>query len=430
MNNSILIPIEPVNKSHLRRLFILRSLTIIVQVCAMLFAEFFLEIQLDLLPMVICVIGLLLFNTYVWRRINNDKPVSNNEIFGHLIVDVLALTLVLYFSGGASNPFVTLFLFPIIVSVTILPKKYAWVLAVLSIACYTVLIFYFEPIGINGMQETHASMGLAFSMHIIGMWLAFILSAGFIAFFVMKMGQTIHEQETLLLKAQETALRDQRIIALGSLAAATAHELGTPLGTMNLLASELKQQLPDAPRQVKKDLELLKQQIALCKKALSNLSHSAGTLHLAEGNILPVHEFLQKILDSWQLMRPEVKIHCLDKEGAPEARILNELTISQAITNILDNAADVSPDDVECAAAWNQTKLIMEIRDRGPGMANDLKNKLGKAPHSEKDKGLGIGLLLSHAIIERFGGEVQLFDREGGGMIVRVTLPLINKEIK
>lgn len=427
MNNSSTFTITPINTSHLYRLFILRSLTIVVQISAMAFAVYYLKVQMHLAPILFCVMALTAFNTYVWFRIRRDKAVSHNEIFLHLLIDVAALTFVLFYSGGASNPFITLFLFPIIVSVTILPTKFAWILATLNFACYTFLIFFYHPINIGVEIHTHAPIEGAFRLHILGMWIAFIFSAGFIAFFVMKMGNTIHEQESLLLKAQETALRDQRIIALGSLAASTAHELGTPLGTMNLLVAELKQELNNAPEQVQKDLDLLKQQVGRCKEALSNLSASAGEFHLSKGNAATVDEFLQEILQSWQLMRPEVQVEChWQNDNTGQAKILNDLTLTQAITNILSNAADASPAHVEWHAHWNAKQLIMEINDRGPGLTDEIKQKLGKSPYSEKEKGLGIGLYLTNAIIERFGGEMKFINRENGGLTVGITLPLID----
>lgn len=429
MNRRIPFQFEPVNTSHLRRLFILRSLTIAVQLCAMLFAVYFLKIELNLLPILLCVFALASFNAYVWFRISDGEAVQENEIFLHLLVDVAALTIVLYFSGGASNPFITLFLFPIIVSVTILPTKYAWILATLNFACYTFLIFFYHPIELGEFIHSQNQFKSAFNMHILGMWIAFIFSAGFIAFFVMKMGNTIHEQEALLLEAQETALRDQRIIALGTLAASTAHELGTPLGTMNLLVSELKQDLGSAPEQVQHDLDLLKQQINRCKQALSNLSEHASNVQVNTGNIISVRGFLTQILKSWQLMRPEVQINCSWVSDDDECTILNDLTLNQAIMNILDNAADVSPYKVEWNANWNEIQLVMEISDRGPGIAEDSQRQLGKLPQqSNKEAGLGLGLFLSHAIIERFSGEVQFYNRDGGGMTVRITLPVLSQE--
>lgn len=422
--SSMTPPIEiKVNAAHLRRLFFLRNLFVAVQLIAFLVVELIVHIQLDLVPLVIVAGALTLFNLFAWTRLKRDDDVSDNEIFTHLLVDVAALTAVLYFFGGASNPFITLFIFPLVISVTVLPARFAWILAGVTSACYSFLMFKYIPI--NMLHVGH-SMDGEFSLHIIGMWVAFALSAGLVAHFVAKMGSTIRSQESLLVKAKENALRDRQIIELGTLAASTAHELGTPLGTMNLLASELISELSEASPRVRDDLKLLKQQIDRCKSALTSLSVSAGAINVSNGTITTVSHFLTSVLTTWKADRQNALVNNQWDGVDTIGHILDDRTLTQAIINILDNAADVSPEDVQWNATWNNDQLLMEISDRGYGLSEDLKSKLGKTPVSSKEQGLGLGLFLSHSIIERFGGSVNLLNREGGGMTIRITLPLLN----
>jgi two-component system sensor histidine kinase RegB len=388
--------------------------------------EHFFHIDLNLMPLLLIVCGLALFNVFVWKRLNNNVEVSDNTIFRHLLIDVAALTVVLYFTGGASNPFITLFMFPLIISVTILPARFGWILAGVAIASYSVLMFQYMPLD---MKHTGHNLQGEFNLHIIGMWMAFVFSAGFVAHFVVKMGSTIRSQDALLIKAREDALRDKQIIELGTLAASTAHELGTPLATMNLLTSELLNEIKGASPQVNRDLNLLKQQIDRCKDALSNLSASAGAINISSGTITPVAEYLGDVLMTWQSVRQDAMIKTHWDENDLAVNILDDRTLTQAIMNILDNAQDASPQDVEWDAEWNEAELTMELRDRGHGLSDDLKDKLGKTPLSQeghhKEKGLGLGLFLSHSIIERFGGSVNLSNREGGGMTTRIVIPLL-----
>ena len=281
-----------VNAVHLRRLFFLRNLFISVQLSAYFFVDLFFEIQLTFLPLLIVALFLAIFNIFAWNRLKQGHGISENKIFRHLLVDVAALTIILYFTGGASNPFITLFIFPIIISVTVLPARFAWILAGVTLFCYSLLMFLFVPLN---MEHAKHQMGGEFNLHIVGMWMAFALSAGLVSHFVAKMGRTIRSQELLLIKAKENALRDRQIIELGTLAASTAHELGTPLGTMNLLASELIIETKDASSQVRTDLQTLKQQIDRCKDALSNLSASAGAMNISNGTISPVLEYLKNM---------------------------------------------------------------------------------------------------------------------------------------
>ena len=417
-----------VNAVHLRRLFFLRNLFVSVQLLAYLIVDLFFQIQLVFFPLISVVVVLTIFNVFAWNRLKQGREVSDNEIFRHLLVDVAALTIILYFTGGASNPFITLFIFPLIISVTVLPARFAWILVGVTLIFYSLLMFVYVPLN---MEHAKHQMGGEFNLHIVGMWMAFALSAGLVAHFVAKMGSTIRSQEKLLIKAKENELRDRQIIELGTLAASTAHELGTPLGTMNLLASELILETKDASPQVRNDLNVLKQQIDRCKDALSNLSVSAGAINISEGTITPVSDYLLNLLNDWQAVRQDVDVVTHWDNHYDAASLLDDRTLSQAIMNVLDNAADVSPHDVEWVAEWDNEQLVMEIRDRGKGLSDDLRQKIGKTfigktLISDKEQGLGLGLFLSHAIIERFGGSVNLFNREGGGMTTRIIIPLLS----
>ena len=423
MANSDLNAYFNANYLHIRHLFILRSLFIVVQIVATFIAVFYMRLDLPLTPILLEFITLSAFNVYVWVRLKRYDDASDNEIFKHLLVDVAALTIVLYFTGGASNPFITLFIFPLIISVTVMPARFSWMFAAITFIAYTFLMFQYQPLD---MMHAEHKMGSDFNTHIMGMWMAFALSAGLVAHFVAKMGNTIRSQQDLLVKAKEDALRDRQIIELGTLAASTAHELGTPLGTMNLLVTELKKEIRDVPDQVTKDLDSLKSQIDRCKDALSNLSASAGAINISEGTITTVAEYLENVLLAWQSVRPDVELQTHWNGTDTQANILDDTTLTQAIMNILDNAADVSPLDIEWDADWDGKQLVMEIRDRGHGLSEDIKHKLGKSPVSQKEQGLGLGLFLSHTIIERFGGSVNLSNREGGGMTTRIIVPLVD----
>ena len=412
---------DSANISNLWRLFLLRNLMILVALAGIGIAHYFLHIHLSLASLFVVISSLVLFNIVVWFRTRSATNVTDNEIFFLLLVDICALAAILYFTGGATNPFIILFIFPLAISVTILPKRYAWVLAAISIALYSTLMFQFEPINIS--HSSHVS-DEAFNLHILGMWMAFILAASLISYFVVQMGNTIRAQQMELQRAREVALRDRQIIALGTLAASTAHEMGTPLGTIHLIACEIENELQDAPIQVQKDIVTLKEQVARCKEALSNLSVSAGAVHLSSGNISNARVYLEDTLSNWKLIRTDVSVKTNWSSLSDSVEILVDKTLSQAIVNILDNAADASPDQIEWDACADGGMLRMEIRDRGRGLSDMANMHVGKQPYSEKDKGLGLGLFLSHAIIERFGGSVNLANREGGGLVTQFSVPL------
>jgi two-component system sensor histidine kinase RegB len=165
----------------------------------------------------------------VRKRIKSPLP-PEAKLFLELLADVAALTALLYLSGGSTNPFVSLYLLPLIIAATALTARYAWAMAGLTIACYSALMFFYLPLG-HG-HEMHSS---AFNLHVLGMWANFLVSAVLIASFVATMSASIRGRDRELAIARARALRDEQVVALGTFAAGAAHELGTPLSTIAVL---------------------------------------------------------------------------------------------------------------------------------------------------------------------------------------------------
>jgi len=171
-------------------------------------------------------------------------------------------------------------------------------------------------------------------------------------------------------------------------------------------------------------LGILRAQITRCKEILASLSATAGQVRAESGQSMPLDAWLRELTDRWRALRPGVhaRLHC---EGTqPPPRVVAELTLAQAITNILNNAADASPESVEIDARWNTDELVLEIADRGAGMAPEVQASIGETLLTTKSEGLGLGLFLAYTTLNRFGGAVRLVNRDGGGVRCRLTLPL------
>ena len=269
-----------------------------------------------------------------------------------------------------------------------------------------------------------------FTQHVFGMWFGFVFSAGLIATFVTNMASTLRERDRVLAQAREQALRDERLVALGTLAAGAAHELGTPLGTMAIVTDELVQDYPaDKDAELHDNLQLIRGQIDRCKDALSVISASAGELRADAGSAQPVDIYLEQVIEQWRSERPGIAFQHHIAGDSPAPQIMADRALTQALTNILNNAADASPQWVELRAQWTPQQLVVEINDQGPGLNESASHTVGKAPYSSKEHGLGLGLYLAHAVIGRLGGEVTLFNRDAnakqpGGLCTRITLPL------
>lgn len=414
---------SPLSK-NLQRLFLLRNIALVAQCVTFALAHWVLEMQLPWTEMVAVAALLAALNLVTWVRLRRNWPVSSIEFFAQLLVDVLALSALLYFSGGSTNPFISLYLLPLTIAAAALPWIYTWAMAAITISCYTLLLFYYVP-----LPHDHSEHTSEFNLHVSGMWLAFVLSTVLIAWFVVKMGTSIRERDKDLALAREQALRNEQIIALGTLAAGAAHELGTPLATMAVVTGELQKERPENS-EFQHDVKILRDQIMHCKRILTQLLADVGQARAEDASGQAVDRFLQQVLDKWQLMRPMVKFSYRSSGVQPAPQILGAHLLSQSILNLLNNAADASLDRVEIESRWDQQELLLEILDYGKGLSEEAVQRAGQAFFTSKPgQGFGIGLFLANANIERFGGSVSLTNREGGGARTQVRLPLIKPSL-
>jgi two-component system sensor histidine kinase RegB len=409
----------PVNaNSNLQRLFFLRSIAISGQVLVIAAAVSLFDTLLPLAAMGTIIVLQAAVNVRTWLRLRKSAPVTEGELFLELLADVAALTALLYLSGGPTNPFVSLYLLPLTIAATSLTARYPWVMAGLTIACYSALMFFYLPLG-----HDHAMHSSAFNLHVLGMWANFLVSAVLIASFVATMSASIRGRDRELAVARERALRDEQVLALGTFAAGAAHELGTPLSTIAVLTRELERQHAAEPG-LHEDLKLLRTQVDNCKRIITSLTTTAGLARAGQARRQSVEDFLADVSEKWSLIRPQVRLdlRCGGAGAAPQ--IVGEETVRQTLINILNNAADASPQAVEIEGTWNGAELAIEVRDRGPGITDDIAEKAGRAFFSTKAEGRGLGLFLANATIERLGGSVALFNCDGGGGCTRVTIPL------
>ena len=404
---------------NLRRLFMLRNVAIIGQLLAVYITQIYLDIALPILSLGMVIFTFALFNLFTLFRIRWGRGVSQLEFLFQLLADVFILTALLYLTGGASNPFVLLFLLPIIIATAVLSVRYTWVVTLITAACYSLLIWKFQP-----LPHAHDS-GTGFSQHVFGMWVSFVISAGITTYLVGGMRRSLRDKDAELATAREQRIRDEQLVLLGTLSASTAHEMGTPLGTMSLLCEELSYELNDEHQHIVKTLST---QVTRCKDALATLSASTGTAPLSGGKFLPIDVFLNELLTEWKLLHPDTNIKT-DWDGlSPTPSILADRTLQQALMNVLDNANEASPNQVTWIANWDLTTLTINIKDRGEGLSIEAEKTIGNQPYSAKKEGLGLGLFLTHSIIGRFGGDVKLFNRKNGGVSTVISLPVTAHE--
>ena len=422
--------------SHLRRLVMLRTIAVAAQCATLALAYRFLAMELPWLPMLAAIAALAGLNLVTWLRLRRDSPVSNAELFTQLCADVLALSVLLYYGGGSTNPFISLFLLPLVIAAATLPHGYTWAMTGITTGCYTLLMKFYVPLpmahgqmaDMQGMDMAETDMAHAmppddaFNMHVIGMWLGFVISAVVISYFVVKMAHAVRERDAALAKVREETLRNERIVALGIQAAGAAHEMGTPLSTLAVVIGELKRDQAVLPEH-RDNLAILESQVQACKRILGKLLANAQDTETKTAQ--PLEQFLAATLDEWQLLRPTVHCHYQASGAQPAPQMSIDPALRAALLNLLNNAADASPQEIDIEAHWDTDNFTLKIHDHGKGLTPEAAARAGSAFFTTKEEGKGLGLLLANATVERMGGKVRLFNREGGGATTEVILPLL-----
>ena len=411
-------------RNNLRDLSIIRVSLICAQALALVAFSQFYRIGLPVEALCWVLGGYSMVAVFSWQRTRQIKPISDFEFFLHLLVDMFFFSLLLYFSGGASNPFISYYLIPISISAITLPRRSTLLVTVAGLVAYSILLqHYVEIAAIAPNVELHSGNNL----HITGMWVNFGVSAAIITYFVSRMSLQLKSHQLEIAEQREAQLRGDQILAVGTLAAGTAHELGTPLNTMKILVDEILER-PELPE--RDDMLLLHAQIEQCKTTLKQLICTAEQSQSDALQAQRVELYFQQLFERWQLMRPNLKANIHFPQASATTQMdqvaVFDPTIAQSLLNILNNAADANPLDVDVTLRWSVRAVQLSIRDHGPGLAPQDLESLGDPFVTDKTDGLGLGLFLSRATLNRFGASIHVQNAVGGGLLTEIVLPLVS----
>ncbi len=408
---NLLLPGEKSPHENFMRLHLFRALVLLLIGLLIWLAEIWLKLALPFenILLVIAWLGLTLLIGY-WRLFTNRSR-GESEIFIYLLSDTLAITALLYYAEGASNPFVSYYLLLLAIASATIRATYVWLLTLLAVACYSGLMWLVEP-------SPHANHN--FNLHLWGMWASFMVSATLLGLFGSRMAESLRKYQRQLAKSRENTLRDEQILAIGAMAANTAHELGTPLSTIAVVLSDMALSA-DQGSELGEDIELLQGQLSVCQEKLAKLKQQAD-LTKDEPDTVEFSHYIHDILNQWQVIRPSAHYTLtVDADNSPLFHPLP--TLRHGLLNLLNNAADVSPDAVSIHLSWTPEWLQISIKDQGPGLSKQQKKLLGKPFQSSKRNGLGIGFFLANATIERMGGVIRLADNEASGTLLLISFP-------
>lgn len=407
------VQLTSATRQNLWRLTFIRTLVLAAQAGSVGLAYW-----LDLLPLpwvqLVMTLGCsILLCVFTAVRLRTSWPVTELEYALQLACDLVIHSALLYFSGGSTNPFVSYYLVPLTIAAVTLPWRYSVVLSGIALALYTLMLTHFYPLETLPVAREN--------LQIYGMWLSFALAAAVITFFAARMAEELRRQEELRAIRREEGLRDQQLLAVATQAAGAAHELGTPLATMSVLLNEMQQDHHDPMLQ--EDLKVLKDQVKLCKETLQQLVRAAEANRRMAVEMQDVTEWLDEALNRWHLMRPEASYRFQRLGQGPLPRVAPPPDLTQALLNLLNNAADACPENLQVTLDWTAEDLTISIRDHGAGVPLAIAEQIGKPFFYHQGQRFRPWPVLSKASVTRAGGSVKLYSHEEGGTLTELRLP-------
>ena len=410
-------------RQGLQRLLLLGTFVTVAGVIGLLIFLSFRELNIPIrfIIYLVLVIFTSIFAGY-WR-LKASRLVSYGELFSHILLDVAFLIILLLNTGGIGNPLISYLLVLLAVSATLLPRAFVNTFAVGSILLYTFFLFL--------ELTADAEMGngeTTFQLHLMGMWVIFLVSAILISVFITRMASAIQVRELNLAEARETEMRNEQLVAIGTLAAGTAHTLGTPLSTMAVLLTELDKLSPEELKDndIKDDISILKQQVTRCKHSLTQLTryYNKDSAEKEETQLLP--KFVNDIQDYIINIHPTASVRFLI-ENAKDLKVASSLSIRHALINIIENGIKASKTHVEVKFRITQaatTYFEVAVKDDGPGIPTKIMENMGEPFISIRKESMGLGIFLANAAVQRLDGSIEMFNLKSGGALTLIKLPM------
>jgi two-component system sensor histidine kinase RegB len=427
---------------RLQTLVTIRWVAVVGQAASLLFVDQMLGYDIQLIPAIMTVAALALATLVPQLRRKSSARLTDRESALYFAFDMVQLSVLLGLTGGLHNPFSLLLLAPVTVSAAALSYRSTLGLTALAITCINALAFFHLPL--PWPSDSFFSLPPVF---VLGLAIALGLAAVFISIYVFKVAEESRRVTDALMAAQSALDREQRISSVGALAAAAAHELGSPLGTISLIAKELTRDLPaDSP--YRPDAELLLSQAERCRQILAEIAARPEESSKDHFHVLPAPLLIEVAAEPF--LRPSValRIETIPDSGERQPPLLpRRPEIMHGLGNLLQNAIEFAKEEVRVAIAWTRAEISITISDDGSGFPPVLLDRLGDpyvsaaAPYGAKLTGrrggrqaqeakadrkgdhMGLGIFIAQNLLERVGGNVQFSNNSFGGAEVKVVWP-------
>jgi two-component system sensor histidine kinase RegB len=404
---------------RLRALVIIRWAAVAGQLLTVATVQWGLGYALPVLPVLAVIATSALLNIVVSLGRPATARLIDRDAAIFLGFDIIQLTALLYLTGGLHNPFAILLLAPVAVAATVLSFRSTLALSLLTIGCISFIGLLRKPLPWPG-EEPHLP-----GLYVGALWIGLVLTALLVALYAWRVAEEARRMANALAATSEALARERRMSALGALAASAAHELGSPLGTITLIADDLQHAVaPDSP--LHEDVRLLGQEARRCRDILTSLAQkptedvSSMYLHV------PLPALVESAGEPYR--RPDVTLSFTAGPATPEAPVTAPLVtrsaeLIQGLGNLLQNALQFARREVRVTTAWTRHEVLVEIVDDGPGFAADILESLGE-PYMSTRAGegghMGLGVFIAKNLLARGGGAVSFANVPSGGARVVV----------
>jgi two-component system, sensor histidine kinase RegB len=411
----------------------LRWLAVLGQLAAVFIVVQGLEFDLPVVPCV-TIIGLsALLNLVLQTAFNPMQRLEPAYAAALLALNIVELAGLLFFTGGLENPFSFLFLAPVLISATALPVRLTIALGVLAIACASALVFFHQPLPWDGDEPLVLP-----PIYLFGVWLSIAVAIGVTSLYAFQVTEESRKLSDALAATELVLTREQHLTQLDGLAAAAAHELGTPLSTIFLISRELERSVQD-DSPLAGDLKTLREQAQRCRDILAKITQLSSTG--APFDRMPLSTLIEEAVAPHRDFGVAIKVR-IAVAGTREPVGARNPAIIYGVGNILENAVDFARATVEVNAWWNTETIEIVISDDGPGIAPDMLKRIGEpylsrrpgadeaqggnqGEHQGEHSGLGLGVFIALTLLERTGAKVSFTNRTfpDHGAVVQIAWP-------
>jgi len=420
---------SPLAQPHPRRnvrldtLVRLRWLAIIGQTTAVVVVYYGLDFQLPIYACLAAIVLAAWLNVALRLRFHMTQRLEPDRAAWLLAFDIAELAVLLFLTGGLQNPFAFMFLGPVLLSATALPPRFTLLLGGFAVACATVLVFVHYPLPWDSDDPLQLP-----PIYMMGVWLCILLAIGFIGVYAWQITEESRQLSDALAATELVLTREQHLSQLDGLAAAAAHELGTPLSTISVIAKELERAIaPNAPHG--DDVRLLREQATRCRDILAKLTElSAGGEPFDR---MPLTALIEEVVAPHRNFGVAINV-TVGSDRTTEPVGARNPAILYGLGNLLENAVDFAHDLVAVDAHWSEESVAVTISDDGPGFAPEIMARIGE-PYvtsrrrhqndtGEEPAGLGLGFFIAKTLLERSGATLSFENRPPPerGVVIRL----------